>query len=318
VASAFEAARAFFALPDERKAAAETCGEAVTVTTAGLWARPVPRLTAAEATCGATLVAARWTLLEAAKRSLKDKVATPLRDELLKGTDDASLLTIRRRKKNDDDQSTSPNLGLLSLVVPEGPGLVQVRDGGDEWRDGYGEDRVAAVTTGATLTRVTNGAFATSAQRTAPGDREGYTLLLHLKTDATLKLLDGSSFDAGAFQRSYGSPARATPNNDAETTKGAKKPPSAKTTENRTATETTPEKTLTLILRDETDTTCFLVRPTTKLLCVMRSYCSRMGIPEHSLRPLYYGKRVTPYRTPADYDMRDGDVIDVMLEVTGD
>ena len=47
------------------------------------------------------------------------------------------------------------------------------------------------------------------------------------------------------------------------------------------------------------------------------AFCNRNGISPRSVRFLFDGERINPNQTPADLDMEDNDVIDVMVEQQG-
>ena len=56
---------------------------------------------------------------------------------------------------------------------------------------------------------------------------------------------------------------------------------------------------------------------TTPLQKLMNAFCNRNGVAMNSVRFLFDGNRVNPNQTPADLEMEDGDVIDVMVEQQG-
>ena len=62
----------------------------------------------------------------------------------------------------------------------------------------------------------------------------------------------------------------------------------------------------------------FKCRPTTPLGKLMNAFCHRQGFAMQSVRFLFDGMRLHPNSTPRDMDMEDGDVIDVMVEQSGD
>lgn len=63
--------------------------------------------------------------------------------------------------------------------------------------------------------------------------------------------------------------------------------------------------------------TFFKLKRTTALGKLMSAYCERSGIDEKSVRFLYDGKRLLGTETPADLEMEDNDIVDVMLQQTG-
>ena len=62
----------------------------------------------------------------------------------------------------------------------------------------------------------------------------------------------------------------------------------------------------------------FKCRMTTPLERLMTAFCIRQGVAVNSVRFLFDGGRVSPMQTPAELEMEDGDVIDVMVEQQGD
>lgn len=61
----------------------------------------------------------------------------------------------------------------------------------------------------------------------------------------------------------------------------------------------------------------FKMKPTTKLSRLMKAYCERQSISSSAVRFLYDGQRVQDEQTPADLDMEENDIIDVVLQQTG-
>ena len=61
----------------------------------------------------------------------------------------------------------------------------------------------------------------------------------------------------------------------------------------------------------------FKCKMTTSLQKLMKAFCDRNGVAQNSVRFLFDGNRVNPTQTPADLDMEDSDVIDVMVEQQG-
>jgi len=51
---------------------------------------------------------------------------------------------------------------------------------------------------------------------------------------------------------------------------------------------------------------------------LMNAFCNRQGVSMQSVRFLFDGQRLREQQTPAELDMEDGDVIDVMVEQMGD
>ena len=62
----------------------------------------------------------------------------------------------------------------------------------------------------------------------------------------------------------------------------------------------------------------FKCKMTTPLERLMTAFCNRQGVAVNSVRFLFDGGRVSPMQTPAELEMEDGDVIDVMVEQQGD
>jgi len=50
---------------------------------------------------------------------------------------------------------------------------------------------------------------------------------------------------------------------------------------------------------------------------VIEAWCSNMNISPASVRFLFDGQRINPTQTPEDFEMVDGDNIDVLVEQTG-
>lgn len=48
---------------------------------------------------------------------------------------------------------------------------------------------------------------------------------------------------------------------------------------------------------------------------VMTAYCHKVGVAFEQVRYLFDGRRLRPDQTPADFDMKDNDTIDAMLQV---
>jgi len=61
----------------------------------------------------------------------------------------------------------------------------------------------------------------------------------------------------------------------------------------------------------------FKCKTTTPLQKLMTAFCNRNGVAMNSVRFLFDGNRVNANQTPADLEMEDGDVIDVMVEQQG-
>ena len=61
----------------------------------------------------------------------------------------------------------------------------------------------------------------------------------------------------------------------------------------------------------------FALRSCTRLKMLMRAYCNRQGVSMNSVRFLFDGNRINETQTPAQLDMEDGDVIDIMIEQQG-
>ena len=61
----------------------------------------------------------------------------------------------------------------------------------------------------------------------------------------------------------------------------------------------------------------FKCRLTTPLEKLMKAFCQRNGVAQSSVRFLFDGNRVSPHQTPAELEMEDEDVIDVMVEQQG-
>lgn len=61
----------------------------------------------------------------------------------------------------------------------------------------------------------------------------------------------------------------------------------------------------------------FRVRQTTVLSKVINAYCESTGVEKAAMRFLVDGLRLCEEKTPADYNLEDGDVVDVVLEQTG-
>merc|ERR1711874_470164 len=64
----------------------------------------------------------------------------------------------------------------------------------------------------------------------------------------------------------------------------------------------------------------FMVKQTTQMLEVKRSYCERVGVPLttlRSLRFLFDGRRINDEETPEDLEMEQDDVVEVYQELAG-
>jgi len=61
----------------------------------------------------------------------------------------------------------------------------------------------------------------------------------------------------------------------------------------------------------------FKCKQTTPLQKLMNAFCNRQGVSMQSVRFLFDGQRLREQQTPAELDMEDGDVIDVMVEQMG-
>ena len=61
----------------------------------------------------------------------------------------------------------------------------------------------------------------------------------------------------------------------------------------------------------------FKCKQTTPLQKLMHAFCNRQGVSTNSVRFLFDGNRINETQTPAQLDMEDGDVIDVMVEQQG-
>mmetsp|Transcript_26318 Transcript_26318/g.61406 ORF Transcript_26318/g.61406 Transcript_26318/m.61406 type:complete len:94 (+) Transcript_26318:84-365(+) len=61
----------------------------------------------------------------------------------------------------------------------------------------------------------------------------------------------------------------------------------------------------------------FKCKQTTQLQKLMNAFCNRQGVAMSSVRFLFDGQRLRETQTPAELDMEDGDVIDVMVEQMG-
>eukprot|EP00966_Prymnesium_polylepis_P285098 6586273-Prymnesium_polylepis.1 len=59
---------------------------------------------------------------------------------------------------------------------------------------------------------------------------------------------------------------------------------------------------------------CLVLTPLGKL---MHAFCQRQGVALPSVRFLFDGTRINEHQMPIDLDMRDGDVVDVMVEQQG-
>lgn len=61
----------------------------------------------------------------------------------------------------------------------------------------------------------------------------------------------------------------------------------------------------------------FKCKPTTSFAKMFKAYGDRMGYSEDKIRFLFDGVRLKPSQTPGEFDMEDGDSIDVMMECVG-
>ena len=61
----------------------------------------------------------------------------------------------------------------------------------------------------------------------------------------------------------------------------------------------------------------FKIKQSTQLKKLMNSYCSRKGIAMDTLRFTMDGTRLQGHLTPKDYDMVEGDVLEVFMEQQG-
>mmetsp|Transcript_45990 Transcript_45990/g.143881 ORF Transcript_45990/g.143881 Transcript_45990/m.143881 type:complete len:94 (-) Transcript_45990:47-328(-) len=61
----------------------------------------------------------------------------------------------------------------------------------------------------------------------------------------------------------------------------------------------------------------FKCKKTTALSKLMNAFCQRQGMSMQGVRFLFDGERLNGSQTPAEMDMEDGDVIDVMVEQLG-
>ncbi|KAJ1629652.1 ubiquitin-related domain-containing protein, partial [Pavlovales sp. CCMP2436] len=58
----------------------------------------------------------------------------------------------------------------------------------------------------------------------------------------------------------------------------------------------------------------FKCKMTTPLSKLMNAFCQRQGVTMQSVRFLFDGQRISRDHTPTDFDMDEGDSIDVMAE----
>jgi small ubiquitin-related modifier len=73
-----------------------------------------------------------------------------------------------------------------------------------------------------------------------------------------------------------------------------------------------------LIIRDQLGLDVhFSVKPHTKMEKVMIAYVEQKSLDLHAVKFLFDGQRVQPHRTPEDYRMEDGEVIDCTIESVG-
>ena len=61
----------------------------------------------------------------------------------------------------------------------------------------------------------------------------------------------------------------------------------------------------------------FAIKPTTTFSKMFDAYCGRMGVRAENVRFLYDGERLQPTGTPEKTGMKDGDIIDAVLQQTG-
>jgi small ubiquitin-related modifier len=61
----------------------------------------------------------------------------------------------------------------------------------------------------------------------------------------------------------------------------------------------------------------FKCKQTTSFAKMFKAYGDRMGHSEDRIRFLFDGVRLKPEQTPAEFEMEDGDSIDVMMECVG-
>ena len=59
------------------------------------------------------------------------------------------------------------------------------------------------------------------------------------------------------------------------------------------------------------------VKPTTKFAKIYSAVSEKKGMPPNSFRLLYDGDRLNEDKTIAEYEMEDGDVIDLFVEAVG-
>lgn len=75
---------------------------------------------------------------------------------------------------------------------------------------------------------------------------------------------------------------------------------------------------LTIKLRNQTgDELSFKIKGRTLFRKVFNAYASRMSLDEGSLKFIFEGQRVQGNQTPDEFEMEEGDVVDVMIEQVG-
>lgn len=62
----------------------------------------------------------------------------------------------------------------------------------------------------------------------------------------------------------------------------------------------------------------FKVKRSTKMANVFKAYCDKTAVELHSMKFLFGGTRVDLFETPAQMKIEDGDVVDAIIEQTGD
>ncbi|XP_045852237.1 small ubiquitin-related modifier 1-like isoform X1 [Meles meles] len=71
------------------------------------------------------------------------------------------------------------------------------------------------------------------------------------------------------------------------------------------------------IIGQDSSEVCFRVKMTIPLKKLKEGYCQRRGVPMHSIRFLFDGKRIDDNHTAEELGMEEDDVIEVYQEQTG-
>lgn len=94
-------------------------------------------------------------------------------------------------------------------------------------------------------------------------------------------------------------------------------PPSSISAESASGLQQVAQSVKLCVANQNGEQTHFQIKRITAFSRLFTAYCTRNGIQPNTVRFLFDGQRLAPEKTPTDFEMQDGDVIDVVVYQTG-